>query len=78
MIEKEAKRLGYEPKELLKNDRLTQVAKKFNIHAEDDLLASLGFGGVTVNGILTKLIDLHKQELKENTAPDVSKLLSEL
>ena len=78
LIEKEAKRLGYEPKELLKNDRLTQVAKKFNIHSEDDLLASLGFGGVTVNGILTKLIDLHKQELKEHTAPDVSKLLSEL
>jgi GTP pyrophosphokinase len=78
LIEKEAKRLGYEPKELLKNDRLSQVAKKFNIHAEDDLLASLGFGGVTVNGVLTKLIDLHKQELKENTAPDVSKLLSEL
>ena len=78
LIEKEAKRLGYEPKELLKNDRLSQMAKKFNIHAEDDLLASLGFGGVTVNGVLTKLIDLHKQELKENTAPDVSKLLSEL
>ena len=78
LIEKEAKRLGYEPKELLKNDRLTQVAKKFNVNTEDDLLASLGFGGVTVNGILTKLIDLHKQELKENTAPDVSKLLSEL
>lgn len=78
LIEKEAKRLGYEPKELLKNDRLTQVAKKFNVNTEDDLLASLGFGGITVNGILTKLIDLHKQELKENTAPDVSKLLSEL
>lgn len=78
LIEKEAKRLGYEPRELLKNDRLTQVAKKFNVNTEDDLLASLGFGGVTVNGILTKLIDLHKQELKENTAPDVSKLLSEL
>ncbi len=78
LIEKEAKRLGYEPKELLKNDRLTQVAKKFNVHSEDDLLASLGFGGVTLNGILTKLIDLHKQEIKENTAPDVSKMLSEL
>ncbi len=78
LIEKEAKRLGYEPKELLKNDRLSQVAKKFNVNSEDDLLASLGFGGVTVNGILTKLIDLHKQELKENAAPDVSKLLSEL
>ena len=78
LIEKEAKRLGYEPKELLKNDRLTQVAKKFNVNTEDDLLASLGFGGVTVNGILTKLIDLHKRELKENTTPDVSKMLSEL
>ena len=78
LIEKEAKRLGYEPKELLKDGRLAQVAKKFNIHSEDDLLASLGFGGVTTNGILTKLIDLHKQELKDNTAPDISKLLSEL
>ena len=78
LIEKEAKRLGYEPKELLKDDRLLQVAKKFNIHAEEDLLASLGFGGVTINGVLTKLIDLHKQDLKEHTAPDVSKLLSEL
>ncbi len=78
LIEKEAKRLGYEPKELLKNDRLMQVAKKFNVHNEDDLLASLGFGGVTVNGILTKLIDLHKRELKESTTPDVSKMLSEL
>ncbi|MCR5030834.1 MAG: bifunctional (p)ppGpp synthetase/guanosine-3',5'-bis(diphosphate) 3'-pyrophosphohydrolase [Selenomonadaceae bacterium] len=78
LIEKEAKRLGYEPKELLKDDRLAQVAKKFNINSEDDLLASLGFGGVTTNGILTKLIDLHKQELKATTAPDVSKLLSEL
>ena len=78
LIEKEAKRLGYEPKELLKNDRLTQVAKKFNVNTEDDLLASLGFGGVTTNGILTKLIDLHKRELKENTTPDVSKMLSEL
>ena len=38
----------------------------------------MGFGGVTVNGILTKLIDLHKRELKENTTPDVSKMLSEL
>ena len=78
LIEKEAKRLGYEPKELLKDDRLLQVAKRFNVHAEEDMLASLGFGGITVNSILTKLIDLHKQELKENTAPDVSKLLSEL
>ena len=78
LIEKEAKRLGYEPKDLLKDARLTQVAKKYSLHSEDDLLASLGFGGVTVKGILTKLIELHKQDLKENTPPDLSKLLSEL
>ncbi|MCR5560166.1 MAG: bifunctional (p)ppGpp synthetase/guanosine-3',5'-bis(diphosphate) 3'-pyrophosphohydrolase [Schwartzia sp.] len=78
MLEKEAKRLGYEPKQLLKAGRLLEVAKKLNIAQEDDLLAALGYGGITMNGILSKLIELHKKELKEAAGPDISKLLSEL
>ncbi len=78
LIEKEAKRLGYEPKVLLKEGRLSEVAKKLNILTEDDLLAALGYGGITINGILSKLVEMHKKELQSAKSPDISKLLSEL
>jgi len=78
LIEKEAKRLGYEPKVLLKEGRLGEVAKKLNIQTEDDLLAALGYGGITINGILSKLVEMHKKEIQSTTSPDISKLLSEL
>lgn len=78
LIEKESKRLGYDPKELLKNDRLKDVAKKLNILNEDDLLAALGYGGVTINGIMSKLIELYKKEVRKATPPDISQMLEEL
>lgn len=78
LIEKEAKRLGYEPKELLRDGRLGKVARKLKMANEDDLLAALGYGGITSHGIMSKLIELHKQDLKQTASPDISKLLSEL
>lgn len=78
LIEKEAKRLGYEPKALLKDGRLGEVAQKLKLPGEEELLASLGYGGLTTHGIMSKLLELHKRDLKETTSPDISKLLSEL
>ena len=78
LIEKETKRLGYEPKELLRDGRLGEVAQKLKMTNEDDLLAALGYGGITSHGIMSKLIELHKQDLKQTASPDISKLLSEL
>ena len=78
LIKDEAKHLGYAPKSLLKEGRLQQVAEKLNIQSEDDLLAALGYGGLTVRSVMTKLIELYKKDLKEATPPDVSKMLSEL
>lgn len=78
LIEKEAKHLGYNLKDLIKDDRLKQVAKTFNIQSEEDMYAALGYGGITVRGILTKLIEMHKKDLQEATTPDISKMLDEL
>ncbi|MCR5439698.1 GTP pyrophosphokinase [Selenomonas sp. WCT3] len=78
LIKDEAKRLGYLPKELVKEGRLLEVAKKLNILTEDDLLAALGYGGVPIHGIMTKLIEMHKKEIQERTPPDISKILAEL
>ena len=78
MMEKEAKHLGYIPKEVLKPERLELLAKKLNIPQVNDLLASIGYGGITLNGILGKLIEMHKQDLQKSTPPDISQMLSEL
>ncbi len=78
MIVQEARHLGYNPKDLLKENRLQMVADKLNIQNEEDLLAALGYGGVALPGILSKLIEFHKRELQEHSTPDVSQLLSKL
>ena len=78
LMEKETKHLGYVPKDVLKPERLEVLAKKLNIPQVNDLLASIGYGGITVNGILSKLIDMHKQDLQKSTPPDISQMLSEL
>jgi len=78
ILERESKRLGYEPKELLKDDRLSEIAKRIHVVNKDDILASLGYGGLNVNGVITKLIELHKKKHKEETPPDVSQILEEL
>ena len=78
LIRDEAKRLGYTPKELMAGGRLGKVAEKLNVQSEDDLLAALGYGGVTLRGVMTKLIELHQQAVKDSTPPEVSQMLSEL
>jgi len=69
LIRDEAKRLGYSPKELFADGRLAKVAEKLNVQTEDDLLASLGYGGVTLQGIMTKLIELHRKSVQAETPP---------
>ncbi|GMB02094.1 bifunctional (p)ppGpp synthetase/guanosine-3',5'-bis(diphosphate) 3'-pyrophosphohydrolase [Pelosinus sp. IPA-1] len=78
MLEKESKKLGYDWREITKGERLSEVGKKFNIQTEEDLMAALGYGGVTTHGIMTKLIEAYKKELRSTTSPDVSKLLAKL
>ena len=78
LLRDEAKRLGYEPKELLKEERVKEAAAKFNVSTSEDLYAMVGYGGLASKSILTKLIEMHKKDLKDTTTPDISKLLSEL
>ena len=59
----EADRLGYEWKKLIARDRLAQVARTFNNMNTEDMLASVGFGGVAVKSVILKLTELYKREL---------------
>lgn len=77
-LDKELKKFGYDWKELAKSDRLLEVAKKLNLGGEEDLFASLGYGGLTAHAVLTKLVEIHKRYLKKTVPKDLSELLSEI
>lgn len=78
MLEKECKRLGYDSKLLARTEKLREVATKLRVDNEEGLLASLGYGGVTLNSVMSKLVEIYKHEQKLATNKDLSQLLSEL
>ena len=78
MIEESARKYGYSAKELTRGERLEEVAKRLNIASEEDMLAMVGYGGVAVQGVVTKLVELHNKEIQAQTPAEVSALLSEI
>lgn len=78
MIERESKRLGYDWHELVKGDRLEEIAHKMNVATEEDLLAAIGYGGVTLHGVMTKLLEVMRREQRATAPADINTLLTEL
>ncbi len=78
MLEREVKRLGYDTKVMMTPEKLKLVANKIRIDTDEILLATLGYGGVTLNTIMTKLVDLYKKEQKLDTTKDLAQVLAEL
>ncbi len=61
-FEKEAKRQGYKPRELLKPEWLAALFKRFTLKSQEDMFAAIGYGALTVNQVLTKLIEQYRIE----------------
>lgn len=78
LVSEELKKLGYVPKDLLKDTRLEKIALQMNVGTEEDLLAQIGYNSAHLNGVIAKLIEMHKRELAENTPPDISEMLKEI
>lgn len=64
MLEKEAKNRGYTLGALMEPKWLDIIMQRYSISSLDDMYASVGYGGFTVNQILSKLIDFYKKEQK--------------
>lgn len=79
MLERECKRLGYDTKELMSPEYLKDIASRtHNDGSEDNLLAALGYGGIPMNTVMVKLIDIYKKNQQKNTSKNLTELLSEL
>lgn len=61
-LEREAKRLNYDWNIIGKSARLNKVASMLNVNGENELLSAVGFGGIPVNNVFMRLIDLEKKE----------------
>ncbi|MCL2062114.1 MAG: bifunctional (p)ppGpp synthetase/guanosine-3',5'-bis(diphosphate) 3'-pyrophosphohydrolase [Firmicutes bacterium] len=68
MLEEEAKHRGYKLSQLMAPKWLNIIMQRYTISSVDDLYASVGYGGFTVNQILLKLIDFYKKEVESKSA----------
>lgn len=64
-LEREAKRLGYHWKDLSSDDYLEEAAKGLKTGTAADMLAAVGFGGISSNAVLLRLIDRFKKDQHE-------------
>ena len=55
LLEKEVKKLGYKQSEFLKDEWIKNIASKVSINSIDDLYASIGYGNITLNQVISKL-----------------------
>lgn len=62
MLEKEARRRGYALSDIFTPERLSGILQRHGMSSEDDLYATVGFGGLTTSQVLTKIIEVFKKE----------------
>ena len=58
---------------------MEQIAKALNAGSETELLSAVGYGGIPVNSVLLRFVDLYKRDLaKEDNRRDTMALLEKL
>ncbi len=65
MLDAEAKRRGFSLSELLNDDAFLHLATKMSFNGQDEMFASIGYGAVSVNQVIVKLIDYHRRSLPQ-------------
>jgi len=64
MLEREARRRGYDLNEVFTPDVIEELLQKHAMGSENDIYAAVGFGGLTTSQVLTKLLQTFKKEVQ--------------
>lgn len=64
IVDKELKKQGYTFNQLFKTEWLDLILKKYTFNNLDDLYASIGFGAITANKIISRLKEEYRKTLK--------------
>lgn len=65
MLEEGAKKRGYTLSELLTAESFKNVSARLNFDTQDEMFSAVGYGAVTVNQVLLKLIDYFRKEVPQ-------------
>jgi len=65
MLEKEAKRRGFNWSQLVSPKALETVYRRYMFSEMDEMYASVGYGSITTNQVLIKLIDYYKKHVEK-------------
>ena len=61
MLEAEARRRGFNLSEILTDESFLRLSTKLSFSNQEEMFASVGFGAVSVNQVLIKLIDFYRK-----------------
>ncbi|OUM88435.1 MAG: (p)ppGpp synthetase [Bacillus thermozeamaize] len=65
-LERELKKQGFAPAEWMTNEKLEAVAKAYNLGSREDLLAALGYGGISLNQVMGKLTEKARKDQRDD------------
>ncbi|MCQ2363826.1 MAG: TGS domain-containing protein, partial [Acidaminococcaceae bacterium] len=78
MLEQDIKHLGYDVKTFVTPEKLEKIYTKLHIDNEDNMFAAIGYGGLAVHTVVTKLVEFFKKEQHQNNDKTLSALLADL
>ncbi len=62
-LEEEAKKRGFGLSELLTEDSFKRISERFSFNEMQEMYAAVGYGSISVNQVLFKLIDFYRKEI---------------
>ncbi len=65
ILEKELRKYNLQLAKFIKSGDLTKIATEFSFQTVDDLIAAIGYGKITVNQVIGKIVPQEKIEQKE-------------
>ena len=78
ILNKEIKKIGIQHNELLKPEFIQIVLNRYNYNTVEDMYANIGFGGISPNKILTRLLEEYKKEHQEEVIEEkIQELITE-
>ena len=75
ILEKEIKKIGIPYSELSKSEYVNAAIERYKFNGIDDMYASIGFGAITPNKIISKMLEEYRKTHKED---DVEEKIEEL
>ncbi len=61
-LDEEAKKKGYTLSTLLTPEAFKRICERFSFNEQDEMFAAVGYGSISVNQVLFKLIDCYRKE----------------